>query len=118
MQFKRGVELLYAKLGLPVLPVAVNSGLYWPHGGSRHIPGTVVVSYLETLKPGLSGGEFMRGHARRDRCRAEPLAERNNNGASGVLIESPPALSGGGCLRSRRREARPLRMAHASHPTR
>ncbi|WP_082477517.1 lysophospholipid acyltransferase family protein [Methylobacterium sp. Leaf93] len=61
VQFKRGVELLYAKLGLPVLPVAVNSGLYWPHGGSRHVPGTVVVSYLAALKPGLSGGEFMRG---------------------------------------------------------
>lgn len=61
VQFKRGVELLYAKLGLPVLPVAVNSGLYWPHGGARHKPGTVVVSYLETLAPGLSGGEFLRG---------------------------------------------------------
>ncbi|GJE55278.1 MULTISPECIES: lysophospholipid acyltransferase family protein [Methylobacterium] len=61
VQFKRGVELLYAKLGLPVLPVAVNSGLYWPHGGSRHKPGTVVVSYLSTLAPGLTGAEFMRG---------------------------------------------------------
>ncbi|GEP12689.1 lysophospholipid acyltransferase family protein [Methylobacterium gnaphalii] len=60
VQFKRGVELLYAKLGLPVLPVAVNSGLYWPHGGSRHRPGTVVVSYLATLAPGLNGAEFMR----------------------------------------------------------
>ncbi|NEU12501.1 1-acyl-sn-glycerol-3-phosphate acyltransferase [Methylobacterium sp. BTF04] len=61
VQFKRGVELLYAKLGLPVLPVAVNSGLYWPHGGSRHNPGAVTVSYLPALPPGLSGAEFMRG---------------------------------------------------------
>lgn len=61
VQFKRGVELLYAKLGLPVLPVAVNSGLYWPHGGSRQRPGTVVVSYLAALEPGLGGSAFMRG---------------------------------------------------------
>jgi len=61
VQFKRGVELLYAKLGLPVLPVAVNSGLYWPHGGSRHHPGAVTVSYLPLLPPGLSGAAFMEG---------------------------------------------------------
>ncbi len=61
VQFKRGVELLYAKLGLPVLPVAVNSGLYWPHEGSHKRAGTVVVSYLTTLAPGLPGGDFMRG---------------------------------------------------------
>ena len=29
VRFRRGVELLYAALNLPVLPVAVNSGLYW-----------------------------------------------------------------------------------------
>lgn len=61
VQFKRGVELLYAKLGLPVLPVAVNSGLYWPHGGSRHHPGAVTVSYLPLLPPGLSGRAFLAG---------------------------------------------------------
>lgn len=61
VQFKRGVELLYAKLGLNVLPVAVNSGLYWPHGGSRQRAGTVVVSYLATMGPGLAGGDFMQG---------------------------------------------------------
>lgn len=60
LQFKRGVELLYGRLGLPVLPVAVNSGLYWP-SGSRTAPGTVVVSYLDPLKPGLGAGDFMRG---------------------------------------------------------
>jgi 1-acyl-sn-glycerol-3-phosphate acyltransferase len=61
VQFKRGVELLYGKLGLPVLPVAVNSGLYWPHGGSHKRSGTVVVRYLEVLKPGLTGSAFMLG---------------------------------------------------------
>lgn len=61
VQFKRGVELLYGKLGLPVLPVAVNSGLFWPHGGPHKRAGTVVVSYLDALKPGLPGGDFMRG---------------------------------------------------------
>ncbi|MBX9934171.1 MAG: 1-acyl-sn-glycerol-3-phosphate acyltransferase [Methylobacterium sp.] len=61
VQFKRGVELLYGKLGLKVLPVAVNSGLFWPTGGSAKRPGTVVVRYLDALAPGLAAGDFMRG---------------------------------------------------------
>lgn len=61
VQFKRGVELLYAKLGLTVLPVAVNSGLFWPTGGGAKRPGTVVVHYLDPLKPGAASGDFMRG---------------------------------------------------------
>ncbi|KQP54166.1 acyl-phosphate glycerol 3-phosphate acyltransferase [Methylobacterium sp. Leaf399] len=58
VQFKRGVELLYARLGLPVLPVAVNSGLYWPSGGAKR-PGKVIVRYLDALAPGLSSAGFM-----------------------------------------------------------
>jgi 1-acyl-sn-glycerol-3-phosphate acyltransferase len=60
VQFKRGVELLYGRLGLRVLPVAVNSGLYWP-SGSRTRAGTVVVSYLDALAPGLPSADFLRG---------------------------------------------------------
>jgi 1-acyl-sn-glycerol-3-phosphate acyltransferase len=60
VQFKRGVELLYGRLGLRVLPVAVNSGLYWP-SGSRTRAGTVVVSYLDALAPGLPAADFLRG---------------------------------------------------------
>jgi 1-acyl-sn-glycerol-3-phosphate acyltransferase len=60
VRFKRGVELLYGKLGLKVVPVAVNSGLFWPGGASAR-PGTVVVSYLAAIAPGLPSAEFLRG---------------------------------------------------------
>jgi 1-acyl-sn-glycerol-3-phosphate acyltransferase len=60
LRFKRGVELLYGRLGLPVVPVALNSGLYWP-GGATTRSGTVVVSYLAPLAPGLPAAEFLRG---------------------------------------------------------
>jgi 1-acyl-sn-glycerol-3-phosphate acyltransferase len=60
LRFKRGVEILYGRLGLPVVPVAVNSGLFWP-GGAATRAGTVVVSYLAALAPGLPVAEFLRG---------------------------------------------------------
>jgi len=58
--FKRGVELLYAKLGRPVLPVALNSGLFWGAGRPFKRAGTISVSYLEPIPPGLSARDFMR----------------------------------------------------------
>ncbi|MFC5560456.1 lysophospholipid acyltransferase family protein [Methylobacterium aerolatum] len=60
VRFKRGVEILYSRLGLPVVPVAVNSGLFWP-GGATARPGTVVVSYLAAIAPGQPSAEFLRG---------------------------------------------------------
>jgi len=65
--FKRGVELLYTKLDRVVLPVALNSGHFWGPGRSYKRAGTISVSYLSPIQPGLSGNEFTR--------RAEELLE-------------------------------------------
>jgi 1-acyl-sn-glycerol-3-phosphate acyltransferase len=58
IEFKRGVELLYAKLGRPVLPVALNSGLFWGPGRPYKGAGTISVSYLDPIPPGLAAREF------------------------------------------------------------
>ena len=58
--FKRGAELLYAKLGVPVLTMALNSGHFWSHGDSCKRTGTIMVSYGEPIPAGLSGAEFTR----------------------------------------------------------
>jgi 1-acyl-sn-glycerol-3-phosphate acyltransferase len=58
IEFKRGVELLYAKLGRPVLLVALNSGFFWGPNQSYKQAGTISVSYLRPIQPGLSGQEF------------------------------------------------------------
>jgi 1-acyl-sn-glycerol-3-phosphate acyltransferase len=60
VEFKRGVELLYAKLDAPVLPVALNSGHFWGPDRPYKRAGTISVSYLDPIAPGLSGQEFTR----------------------------------------------------------
>jgi 1-acyl-sn-glycerol-3-phosphate acyltransferase len=60
VRFRRGVELLYAALNLPVLPVAVNSGLYWGPRDPYRRPGTITVSHLRSIEPGLAPSEFVR----------------------------------------------------------
>jgi len=56
--YKPGVAALYAMLGMPCIPLAHNSGLFW-QGWFLRKPGTVVVEFLEPIAPGLKRREFM-----------------------------------------------------------
>lgn len=59
VKFKRGAGLLYKHLGVPALPVALNSGCFWSTAGSGpKAPGTIAVSYLPIIAPGLTEAEF------------------------------------------------------------
>mgnify|MGYP003625089598 FL=1 len=60
IKFRRGVELLYSKLGVPVLPVLVNSGKFWGASGSSKRGGAITVSYLPPIPPGMSAELFVR----------------------------------------------------------
>jgi 1-acyl-sn-glycerol-3-phosphate acyltransferase len=60
IEFKRGVELLYTKLDRVVLPVALNSGLFWEPNQSYKRSGIISVSYLSPIEPGLRGNDFTR----------------------------------------------------------
>ena len=57
--YQHGVFVLYNVMGVKVVPVALNSGLYWGRGTFVKYPGWVEVRYLPALKPGLGRGEFM-----------------------------------------------------------
>ena len=50
--YKSGVTALYQELGLPILPLALNSGLFWPKHGMKH-GGTVTFSFLPPIEPGM-----------------------------------------------------------------
>ena len=56
--YKTGVGQIYVNSGVPCLPVALNSGLFWPRRTFMRHPGTLVVEFLDPLPPGLSRKEF------------------------------------------------------------
>lgn len=58
--YKFGVAHLYESLKVPCVPVALNSGLYWPRRTILRRPGTIVVEYLPPIPPGLSRTTFFR----------------------------------------------------------
>jgi 1-acyl-sn-glycerol-3-phosphate acyltransferase len=58
--YKPGVAQLYASSRASCLPVALNSGLFWPRRTFMRYPGTLVVEFLDVLPPGLPRDEFLR----------------------------------------------------------
>jgi 1-acyl-sn-glycerol-3-phosphate acyltransferase len=50
--YKPGVLLLYEGLGVPCVPLALNSGLFWPRRKLFRYPGTIVVEILDPIPPG------------------------------------------------------------------
>jgi 1-acyl-sn-glycerol-3-phosphate acyltransferase len=55
--YKPGAVFLYDKLKVPMVPVALNSGLLWPRRRFVRYPGTVTVSFLPPIPPGLPRAE-------------------------------------------------------------
>ncbi len=89
--YKFGVAHLYESLGVPCLPVAVNSGLYWPRRSFLRHPGTVVLEVLDPIAPGLARDAFFRElqarlEAASDRLLAEGRADlaRHGHASSGL----------------------------------
>ena len=50
--YQPGVAALYRQLGMPLVPVAVNSGLFWGRRRFLKRPGRIVVEILPPILPG------------------------------------------------------------------
>ena len=57
--YKTGVGQIYVDCEVPCLPVALNSGLFWPRRMFMRYPGTLVVEFLDPLPAGLPRKEFL-----------------------------------------------------------
>jgi 1-acyl-sn-glycerol-3-phosphate acyltransferase len=92
-QYKAGVGLIYSECGAPCLPVALNSGLFWPRRTFMRYPGTLVVEFLDPIPPGLKRDEFLQ--------RMENVIEQASNrliaagrAEQAKLFGRPPSSSG------------------------
>ena len=56
--YKPGAAAVYGKLSVPCVPFALNSGLFWPRRQFLRRPGTIVISFLPPIPPGLGRKEF------------------------------------------------------------
>lgn len=56
--YKYGPVHLYAQLETVAVPVAVNTGLYWPRRSFLRYPGTAVLEFLDPIPPGMEAEAF------------------------------------------------------------
>lgn len=57
--YQIGIAALYRNLNVPVIPVALNSGVHWSNKKFIMPPGTIVMSFLPAIAPGLQRDDFM-----------------------------------------------------------
>jgi 1-acyl-sn-glycerol-3-phosphate acyltransferase len=58
--YKSGVAALYKELNLPIVPMALNSGLFWPKGKFLKKPGLITIEFLSPIPPDLPRQDMMR----------------------------------------------------------
>ena len=56
--YKFGVAQIYAQANAACVPVALNSGLFWPRRSFIRRPGKILVEFLEPIPPGIERSAF------------------------------------------------------------
>ena len=56
--YKFGVAYMYGELGVPCVPMALNSGLFWPRRRFIRRPGTIRMEIMAPIPPGLDRQVF------------------------------------------------------------
>lgn len=57
--YQPGVAALYARADVPLVPVALNSGLFWGRQHFRKRPGVITLQILPSIPPGLPRAAFL-----------------------------------------------------------
>ena len=90
LPYRAGVFALYDALDLPVVPMALNSGVFWGRRAFRKNAGTITVQFLEPIPPGLGRD----GLAERLRPALEQASDRLAAEAkAGIQNRERPALT-------------------------
>jgi 1-acyl-sn-glycerol-3-phosphate acyltransferase len=56
--YKYGIAHMYEQMGIECVPMALNSGVFWPRRKFLRYPGTIVVEVLEPIPAGLDRDQF------------------------------------------------------------
>jgi 1-acyl-sn-glycerol-3-phosphate acyltransferase len=59
-QYRYGIARLYRDLNVPVVPVAMHPGLFWPRRSTMRYPGHFKVRILPPIEPGLDPDAFFK----------------------------------------------------------
>jgi 1-acyl-sn-glycerol-3-phosphate acyltransferase len=91
-QYKYGVVYLYLETDVAFLPIALNSGLFWPRRSLRRFPGTIRVEVLDPIPQGLSKEAFFERLQREIEAATGRLIEEGERELAGAGIGEQSAM--------------------------
>ena len=95
-RYHSGVFHMARDLGLPVVPVASNLGLFWPRENWTKRPGRAVLEFLEPLSAGGSRTDFLAALTQAVETRtAELVAEATGRPVRASVLGHPGGKGGG-----------------------
>jgi len=59
LPYHPGIAAIYKQVGVPVVPVALNSGLFWGRRSFAKKPGKIIIEFLPPLAPGMERKTFI-----------------------------------------------------------
>ena len=90
--YKPGIAFLYQDLKIPVCPLALNSGAFWPRHTFLRYPGTIVAEFLDPIPPGLSRQEFMQRLEQAIETASGKLLAEARQDLKGMGFDTPVSL--------------------------
>jgi len=96
--YQPGVAALYQALALPVVPAAVNSGLYWRRRSFMKHPGRIILEFLEPIPPGRTRPRLMAELERRIETATMALLREGRAARREPLSAPPPSRHEDQCV--------------------
>lgn len=90
LPYQAGVAALYQALRLPLVPVAVNSGLFWGRRAFVKRPGRIVLEFLEPIPPGWPRRRVMADLEQRIETATAALEREAANNSRARVAAAPP----------------------------
>lgn len=94
--YQPGVFALYHALSLPLVPVAVNSGLFWGRRSFLKRPGRITLEFLEPIPPGWPRRRLMDAIERRIETATVALETPAEGGRHRAAAAMPPGVGRAG----------------------
>lgn len=91
LPYQPGVAALYQALGVPLVPAAVNSGLYWGRRSFLKRKGNIVIEFLDPIPPGRPRRALMDEIESRIESATAALVREGEGARTGAAM---PASSG------------------------
>ena len=77
--YKGGIVKMYGQTGLPIIPMALNTGLFWGRNGFIKKPGHIIFEFLPPIEAGLPDKKVMKALEDRLEQKSNLLAQESIN---------------------------------------